>query len=607
MSWVTQVWSVAAGVCFGLAGLHLVVWLRSRDSAANLLFSIAASAAGAAALVEIALMRAGTAAEYGEVLRWLHVPVAVVVISIVWFIRLHLRAGRLWLAWTVSGLRVLVLMANFLTSSPNATFREITSLRHVPWLGEVFAIPVGEPSPWRMLVHASTVFFVIYVVDAGITAWRRNAHRRAVMLCAAILVAIALAVVVSQLMVRQVMPGPFTGLIFLLIVPVMAVEASIDLIRARQTASDLRRSEARMRLAAQGADLGLWEWDIARDRIWGNETGLAQARAANVEGLSIERLLETVHADDRDSVRAAIRRLLEDGGTVDVEYRVVDSDGGRWISARGDVELGPDGRPLCVRGVTIDVTSQKRKDAELLQQRDQIAHVQRVSALGQLSSALAHEITQPLGAILRNAEAGELFLKKTPPDLDELNAILADIQRDEQRAAAIIERMRSFLRPRESVLETLEVKELLEQVATFLRAEFRAHDTTLVLDLPRVLPAVRGDRIQLQQVVVNLLLNCLEALREFPSERREVVIRASSTARLVEVAVIDTGPGFAADQMASAFEPFMSTKKTGTGIGLAICKSIVESHGGHIWAENNPGGGAILRITLPELQGGVAT
>jgi two-component system, LuxR family, sensor kinase FixL len=607
MNWVAQVWSVAAGACVALAGLHLLVWLRSRESAASLLFSIAAFAAGAIALQEAALMRAETAAEYGEVLRWMHVSAAIIVIAMVWFIRLHLHAGRIWLAWVVSGVRALVLLVNFLTS-PNATFREITDLRFVSWLGETFSVPVGEPSPWRILIHLNGMLLLIYVLDAGVTAWRGGDHRRAVTLCGAIAGAIVLGAIFSQLMVWQVTPGPFIGLIFLLIVLAMAAELSIDLIRARQTAADLRKSEARMSLAARAANLGLWEWDIVPDRVWGNEIGLAQTRVAGVESPSFERLLEAVHAHDRGLVREAIRRLLDDGESVDIEYRTVDSGGGvRWVSARGDVDRGPDGQPRHVRGVTVDVTSQKRKDTELQQQRDQLTHVQRVSALGQLSSALAHEISQPLGAILRNAEAGELFLEKTPLDIEELRAILSDIQRDDQRAAAIIERTRSFLKPRESVLEALEVKELLEQVATFLKAEFQAHDTKLVLDLPRVLPAVRGDRIQLQQVVLNLLLNSLEALHESPLERRVVVIRVSSTAEQVEVAVIDRGPGIAADQMGSAFEPFMSTKKRGTGIGLSICKTIVESHGGRIWAEHNPGGGAILRCTLPAAQGGDPT
>ena len=160
-----------------------------------------------------------------------------------------------------------------------------------------------------------------------------------------------------------------------------------------------------------------------------------QAGLADGEGVTFERFLESVHADDRGSVRQAIQRVVGEGERVDIEYRTtVDSRGEvRWISARGEADRGPDGKPQHVRGVTIDVTSQKRKDAELQQQRDQLAHIQRVSALGQLSSALAHEISQPLGAMLRNAEAGELFLKKAPPDLDELSAILAYLWEEHDR------------------------------------------------------------------------------------------------------------------------------------------------------------------------------
>ncbi len=606
MSWITIVWSVNAGICLALAGLHFLVWLRSRESAASLLFAIAALAGSALALQEMVLMQARTPAEYGEVLRWMHVSVAVMVIAIVWFIRQHLHVGRIWLAWTVSGLRALVLLGNFL-SSPNATFREISDLRFVSWLGETFSVPVGEPSPWRIFTHVAGVLLLVYVLDAGITAWRKGDRGRAVILCGTIAGVNVLAILFSQLMVWQVIPGPFVGLIFLLIVMAMAAELSIDLIRARQTAADLRRSEARMSLAARAANLGLWEWDIVRDRIWGTETSLAQADLADSEGLTFERFLESVHADDRGSVRQAIRRLLEDGGSMDVEYRVVDSHGGvHWISARGDAERDPDGKPRHVRGVTVDVTEQRRTDTELQTQRDHLAHIQRVSALGQLSSTLAHEISQPLGAILRNAEAGELFLGKAPLDIDELRAIFEDIQRDEQRAAAVIDRMRSFMKRQEFEAEKFSVTELLTQMVPFLKAEFQVRNARLVLEVPPMLPAVRGDRIQLQQVLVNLLLNSLEALGGSPPSRRDVVIRVSSTGGQVEFAVMDRGPGIAPTQLGSVFEPFMSTKKTGTGIGLAICKGIVEGHGGRIWAEPNPEGGAIIRFTLPVAQDGGA-
>jgi two-component system, LuxR family, sensor kinase FixL len=604
MNWITLIWSIAAGVSLGLAALHFLVWLRSRASLVNLLFSLAALAGCAIALQEMVLMQAQTPSEYGDLLRWMHVSVAVIIIAIVWIVRLHLHAGRVWLAWLVIGLRIVVLLANFLTA-PNATFREITDLRFVPWLGGLVSIPVGEPSPWRILIQISTVLLLIFVLDAGVTAWRRGDRRQAVSLSGPIAGAILLSVLFSQLMVRNVVPGPFVGLAFLLIVLAMAIELSIDLIRARQNALDLRRSEERLSLAARAAGLGLWEWDVQRDRIWATETGVAQVGLGDTAQVTFDRFIESIHADDRDAVRRIIRQVLDEGEAVDIEYRVVDPDGAvRWIAALGEVERGPDGKPRHVRGVSMDVTGQKRADMKLREQRSQLVHIQRVSGIGQLSSALAHEISQPLGAILRNAEAGELFLRKTPLDIKELHAIFGDIRRDDQRAAAVIDWMRSLLKHQEITLETLRVDDLLEQVTTFLKGEFQAHHAELVLELPRGLPAVRGDRIQLQQLLLNLLLNSLDELGELPPARRRVVIRVSQRGGELEFSVMDSGKGIAPDRLDSVFEPFRSTKKTGIGIGLAICKTIVEAHGGWIRVEHNPEGGVIVRFTLPFAPGG---
>ncbi|HSD75052.1 MAG TPA: PAS domain-containing protein, partial [Steroidobacteraceae bacterium] len=405
MSGITPVWLVAAGVCLALALLHFLVWLRSRDSLANLLFVVAAMAAGATAVQEAFLMHAKTPAEYGELMRWMHVSIAAIVIAMVWFIRLHLRAGRLWLAWLVTGLRVLVLLVNFLTL-PNATFREITGLRFVPWMGEVLPIPVGEPNPWRFLIHLSTVALLIYVLDAGVTAWRTGDRRRASTLCGAISAVIVLSVVFSQLVVSQVLPVPLLGLTFLLIVLAIALELSLDLIRARQTARELRDSRERMRLATSGADVGIWEWHVGRDEVWVSDTIRDGSGLGASERIDLERSLELVHRDDRERVRRTVRDALESSREFKTEYRQIAPSGKtRWIAARGQVVRADNGQPILIRGVTHDITQRKADEAKLLEQRSELARVQRAYMIGQLGSTLAHELNQPLGAILRNAEA----------------------------------------------------------------------------------------------------------------------------------------------------------------------------------------------------------
>jgi hypothetical protein len=245
MSWITVIWSMAAGVALTLAALQLLVWLRERAAIANLVFSVAAVAAAVIAGQELALMHARTPAEYAEILRWWHVSAAAIVIAIVWFVRFYLGTGRLWLAWLITLLRGLILLANFL-AYPNATFAEIHSLREVSWLGESLTAPVGDQTPWRNLIHLSMLLLVVYVLDAANTARKQGKHRSALTLAAGILLAAALAAVTSDLMVRGVLPGPLVALVFLVIVAAMAIELSVDLVRARQLARELHESRERM-------------------------------------------------------------------------------------------------------------------------------------------------------------------------------------------------------------------------------------------------------------------------------------------------------------------------------------------------------------------------
>jgi len=220
--------------------------------------------------------------------------------------------------------------------------------------------------------------------------------------------------------------------------------------------------------------------------------------------------------------------------------------------------------------------------------------------MGQLASALAHELNQPLGAILRNAEAAELFLQKPQPDLQEIGAILEDIRKDDLRAGGVIDRMRAFLKRQSLESSTLDFRQLLEETVELARPDARARRVRLSLEAPPRLPAVRGDRVHLQQVLLNLLLNGLDAMNGLPNAERSVSVRADETADgNLEVAVTDSGAGIPADTLPKIFEPFFTTKSTGMGMGLAISRTIIEAHGGKLRATNNAGRGATFQFTLP--------
>ena len=282
-------------------------------------------------------------------------------------------------------------------------------------------------------------------------------------------------------------------------------------------------------------------------------------------------------------------------------YRVVLPGGQiRWIASRGRAQFNGAGTPILVREVSLDVTERRKTEREAQLLRQEVAHVGRVSMMGQLASALAHEINQPLGAILRNAEAAELFMQSASPDLDEVRASLADIVKNDQRAGAVIDRMRALLKRHELEVIRLDVGDVIGDVVTLMRADAVSRHVKLDVDIAGDLPPVRGDRVHLQQVLLNLVLNGMDALNGANQEDRRVTVTARpGGARIVEVAVGDTGPGIPADMLANVFDPFFSTKPNGMGMGLPISRTIVEAHGGQLWAENNNGHGATLRFTLP--------
>jgi signal transduction histidine kinase len=246
-----------------------------------------------------------------------------------------------------------------------------------------------------------------------------------------------------------------------------------------------------------------------------------------------------------------------------------------------------------------DILASARAAREVQRLRDDLARVGRVNMLSQLSGSLAHDLNQPLTSILANAQAAQKMVEAERADPQELRAILADIVTAERRAGAIIERTRSLIKGESFELRSVSLAEIVKDVLALLRTDAMRHAVALESSLPDSLPPVRGDRVQLSQVLVNLLVNALEAALSAPPGRRRVTIAARPTDEgAVEVAVVDSGSGIPADMLARVFEAFVTTKSSGLGIGLAVSRAIVEAHGGRLWAQNNAGSGATFRFTL---------
>ena len=246
-----------------------------------------------------------------------------------------------------------------------------------------------------------------------------------------------------------------------------------------------------------------------------------------------------------------------------------------------------------------DISERKRAELEAQRSRQELAHVTRVSAMGELTASLAHELNQPLTGILSNAQAARRLLEVAKPDLDELRSILRDIIDDDRRAADVIQRMRDLLRKSEPEMTHLDLNALVRDVRRLLGSDTVIRDVSIGLDLDAGQLMVTGDRVQLEQVLLNLLLNAMEAMSEQPGSDRTVVVRTrASDGHAVLTSVEDSGPGLRRGTQQMVFEPFYTTKRTGMGMGLAIARSIIEAHGGTIWAENN-GRGATFHFRLP--------
>jgi PAS domain S-box-containing protein len=377
----------------------------------------------------------------------------------------------------------------------------------------------------------------------------------------------------------------------------------LDLTEQKRAEEALRRSESYLAQAQRLAHIGSWVWELpARNELYLSEEWYRVFGFDPQDGMPTwEQRLQRVHPEDRARWQLTIDRAIAEKSGYEVEFRILPPDAPlRFIHSVGRPVLSPSGELLQFVGVTMDVTESRLAEEErerLRQELAHLAHLNRVSTLGELTASLAHEIKQPIGATVTNAEACLRLLDRDQPDLPEAREAALEMVRDARRATDIIDRVRLLYQKGSSKLDVVDVNEVIGEMVILLHNEANRHSVAIRTDLAEGLPKVKADRVQLQQVLMNLMLNGIESMRDISGELGIKAQLAGDGQLLISVA--DTGMGLSTDNIDKIFDPFFTTKAQGTGLGLAIARSIIASHGGRIWATPNSGRGTTFHFRLP--------
>jgi len=378
-------------------------------------------------------------------------------------------------------------------------------------------------------------------------------------------------------------------------------ELKIEVADRKQAEEKLRQSENYLHEAQKLGRMGSW----AHNEISG--TFFASPELLRIFGCdhnqanpTREMLRQCIHPEDRPSYVEMITKATSENADWDTEYRIVLPNGSvKHIHAVAHAVINGTGELVEYVGTVMDVTERKRSEAALREAQSDLARINRVTTMGELTASLSHEINQPLAAAVTNANTCLRWLSRDQPDLEEARASALRIVKDGTRAAEIIKRMRLLFKKGTSERKLVDVNDVIREMLVLLRGEATRYSIPFRTELAADLPRIMADRVQLQQVLMNLMLNGIEAMKEVDGKRELAIKSQPEENDHVQISVSDTGVGLPQQQSDEIFKAFFTTKTQGTGMGLSISRSIVESHGGRLWAANNSPRGATFHVSLP--------
>jgi PAS domain S-box-containing protein len=386
------------------------------------------------------------------------------------------------------------------------------------------------------------------------------------------------------------------------------VGAITDITERKRAETALRQTEAYLEEAQRLSHTGSWAWNVARrENIhWSQEQYRLFGLDPKSDSPSFEAAFQRIHPEDQATFNKVLERAIREKSDFEVEFRIVLPDGStRYIRSVGHPVFSASGELVEFVGTGMDITERRQAEKErerLRQVQADLAHINRATTMGELTASLAHEINQPITAAATDARTCLRWLAREQPDIGEARESAARMVNAVTRAADIVSRLRQLFKKGAPQTDLVDVTEVIQEMVVLLRSEASRHSVSILTELSEDLPRVVADRVQLQQVLMNLMLNGIEAMQDTKSEH-QLTIRALMAERgQLLISVTDTGVGVSSEQADQIFNAFFSTKAQGTGMGLSISRSIVESHGGRLWAISNSGRGATFSFTLPSAE-----
>ena len=372
-----------------------------------------------------------------------------------------------------------------------------------------------------------------------------------------------------------------------------------DVTERKEAEKAVRESRRRLIKAQNVARMGFMDWNLKTNEIvWSREVYDLYGIDPKTP-VTIEQTVALVHPDDLEFVNKNLDMAIHGTRDYDIDHRLVRPDGKViWVHARADLDRDSEGTPIALMGTVVDITERKRAEEEARRHRDALARVDRATSLGQLTGSIAHELNQPLTGILSNAQAAELLINSGQWEREELAEIMAEIVADTKRGGEVIQNLRELYREQKGELLPIDINAVVQETTHLLHSEFVIQRVELSTECASTVPVVNGNRIQIQQVLVNLIMNGIQAMDGIARENRRLHIATAREMNKVKVWIDDDGRGIDTDKIDRIFEPLATWKPGGTGMGLAISNSIIQSHGGRMWAENRPEGGARVGFAL---------